>query len=88
MLVSTLHRVVTPNGENRNKSRYAIPFFVQPNKECVIDSKDVLPDQSRVYPPITSLDYIVQRLESTYFEQENFNKNELLSADEMKHTDL
>lgn len=88
MLVSTLHRVVTPNGVNGKKSRYAIPFFVQPNKEWVIDSKDVLPDQSRVYPPITSLDYLVQRLESTYYEQENRNKNELLSADEIKHTDL
>jgi len=88
MLVSTLHRVVTPNGENRNKSRYAIPFFVHPNKEWVIDSKDVLPEESRIYPPITSLDYLVQRLESTYLEQENLNTNELLSADEIKHTDL
>jgi len=88
MLVSTLHRVVTPKGENGNKNRYAIPFFAQPNKEWVIDSKDVLPDESRVYPPITSLDYLVQRLESTYFEQENLKKNELLSADEIKHTDL
>jgi len=88
MLVSTLHRVVNPIGNRGNKSRYSIPFFVAPNKEWVIDSKDVLPDESRVYPPITSLDYLVQRLESTYFEQENLNKNELLSADEIKHTDL
>jgi len=87
MLVSTLHRVVNPIGA-KNKSRYSIPFFVQPNKEWVIDSKDVLPDESRVYPPITSLDYLVQRLESTYFEQENLNENQLLSADEIKHTDL
>jgi len=88
MLGSTLHRVGNVISKSGTKSRYSIPFFVQPNKEVVVDSKDIFPDDPRVYPPITSLDYLVQRLESTYYEQESSSKKELFSFDETKHTDL
>jgi len=90
-LVSTLHRVTNSNSENRSVSglhRYSIPFFVHSNKDYVVDSLDIFPNEPRIYEPITCLDYMVQRLESTHFEQENLKKMDTACANEEGHTDL
>lgn len=87
-LVSTLHRVANVISESGSKSRYVIPYFVQPNKDWVVDSKDILPEEQRVYEPISSLDYLVQRLESTYFEPESLSIKDSISGNEVKHTEL
>ena len=39
-LVSTTHRVVTPEESSKNTSRYSIPFFVHPNPNWVIETLD------------------------------------------------
>jgi isopenicillin N synthase-like dioxygenase len=62
---STTHRVVNPPGDNARRPRYSVPFFLHPNPDFVID---VLPscidaDHPSRYPqPITSHDYLLERL--------------------------
>ena len=58
--VSTPHRVIPPARE-----RYSIAFFFQPNPEVVVKA---LPGTGEVahYAPITSADYLTQRLTATY----------------------
>jgi len=90
-LVSTLHRVTNIDIENRTVgdiSRYSIPFFVHPNKAWVVDSLDILPNEPRIYEPITSLDYQVHRLESTHFSQDDLSKVGTRSNDEVRHSEL
>jgi len=68
-MVSTLHRVAPAKGADSMRSRYSIPYFVNPNAGHVVDSKDILPDEPRVYEPIGAKQYLVQRLSSTYSEE-------------------
>lgn len=62
---STTHRVVNPPNENARKPRYSVPFFLHPNPDVLLD---VLPscvsaDNPSRYPtPITSHDYLLERL--------------------------
>jgi len=62
---STTHRVVNPPGEKARQPRYSVPFFLHPNPDFLID---VLPgctgtDNPSRYPtPITSHDYLMERL--------------------------
>lgn len=62
---STTHRVVNPPGELARQPRYSVPFFLHPNPDFLID---VLPncisvDNPSRYPtPITSHDYLLERL--------------------------
>ncbi len=61
---STTHRVVNPEGKAARKSRYSIPFFLHPNPDVSLDSlpQCVTEDNPKRYPPITSHDYLVERL--------------------------
>lgn len=62
---STTHRVVNPEGEGAGKSRYSIPFFMDPNPDHLITTIDscITPDNPDRYPePITAHDYLMQRL--------------------------
>ena len=36
---STSHRVVNPKGEDNNKSRYSMPFFLHPRDEVILSEK-------------------------------------------------
>ncbi len=57
--VSTPHRVIPPA-----RQRYSLAFFFQPNPDVVVEA---LPGTGEPhYPPITSADYLTQRLTATY----------------------
>ncbi|MDX3775692.1 2-oxoglutarate and iron-dependent oxygenase domain-containing protein [Chromatiaceae bacterium AAb-1] len=66
VLPSTTHRVVNPAGAAAKEPRYSIPFFMHPNPDFTIETlssciSDVRPNR---YPePISSNDYLLQRLE-------------------------
>lgn len=64
VLPSTTHRVVNPKGEAGKVSRYSIPYFVHPNPGTSLDAlpQCVTPDNPKRYPPITSDDYLMERL--------------------------
>ena len=60
-LPSTTHRVVNPAPERRHVARYSTPFFLHFEPDYVIEPLDVGgPDAPE--PPITSDDYLKQRL--------------------------
>ncbi|XP_028411070.1 2-oxoglutarate-dependent dioxygenase htyE-like [Dendronephthya gigantea] len=62
-LMSTKHRVVVPREEIRRLSpRQSAAFFVHPDDDAIIQCLD----GSKHYPPITSLEYLLQRLNATY----------------------
>lgn len=64
VLPSTTHRVVNPKGEAGKVSRYSIPYFVHPNPGTSLDAltQCVTADNPKRYPPITSDDYLMERL--------------------------
>lgn len=64
VLPSTTHRVVNPKGEAGKVSRFSIPFFVHPNPGTSLDAlpQCVTKDNPKRYPPITSDEYLMERL--------------------------
>lgn len=64
VLPSTTHRVVNPKGEAGKVSRYSIPFFVHPNPGTSLDAlpQCVTAENPKRYPPITSDEYLMERL--------------------------
>ena len=65
VLPSTSHRVVNPPPERRGVARYSTPFFLHFNPDFLIETlpSTVTPDNPDRYPePITSQDYLMQRL--------------------------
>lgn len=60
---STLHRVI-PVGEER----YSVAFFLDPNEDFVVECLQSCCSESSPprYPPIRSLDYLIERLRLTY----------------------
>ena len=64
VLPSTTHRVVNPPPERRGVSRYSNPFFLHFNPDFVIDAlpQCVTAENPRRYEPITSEDYLSERL--------------------------
>jgi len=65
VLPSTTHRVVNPPSPWAARSRYAVPFFLHPNSEFLIESLPdcVSADNPDRYPePITADAYLQQRL--------------------------
>jgi len=64
VLPSTTHRVVNPKGEAGKVSRFSIPFFVHPNPGTSLDAlpQCVTEDNPKRYPPITSDEYLMERL--------------------------
>ena len=64
-LISTTHRVVAPEGESKNISRYSIPFFVHPNPDWLIETLDscCTEDNPKRYPEaIIAEEYLQERL--------------------------
>ncbi len=59
--VSTPHRVRPPEQE-----RYSIAFFVEANPDSIIDPRDIQPEVSPKYLPISCADYLTSRLNATY----------------------
>ena len=65
LVPATTHRVVNPPGEKSREPRFSVPYFLHPNPDFLID---VLPgcvsaDNPSRYPtPITSHDYLLERL--------------------------
>ncbi len=62
---STTHRVVNPSGLAATRSRYSMPFFMDPNPDFLIDvlPSCVTPDNPcRYASPITANDYLMERL--------------------------
>jgi hypothetical protein len=58
-----IHRVVVPHEELRRlTARQSMAFFVHPDNDVIIECLD----GSGHYPPITSLEYLNQRLVATY----------------------
>ncbi|KLJ12086.1 hypothetical protein EMPG_12784 [Blastomyces silverae] len=77
-LRSTIHRVVFPRNESENIDRLSMPFFVQPDRDVLMEPilqgeadqeefKDVL--RRKGYPsakPLTAEEHLTQRLRATY----------------------
>eukprot|EP00746_Dinoflagellata_sp_MGD_P060682 gnl/MRDRNA2_/MRDRNA2_25723_c0_seq1.p1 gnl/MRDRNA2_/MRDRNA2_25723_c0~~gnl/MRDRNA2_/MRDRNA2_25723_c0_seq1.p1 ORF type:complete len:359 (-),score=56.34 gnl/MRDRNA2_/MRDRNA2_25723_c0_seq1:113-1072(-) len=88
-MASTVHRVVGPqfskeHAARAKKSRYSLIFFVNPDKEFVIDN--LMRNESPKYQPIKSLDYLVQRLSATFTDVdfiENYSVNKLQEKTEL-----
>lgn len=61
---STTHRVVNPEGDAATRSRYSVPFFLDPRPDFLIETVPscVSVDNPNRYPePILSNDYLFQR---------------------------
>jgi isopenicillin N synthase-like dioxygenase len=65
---STKHRVALPQGEKAGCDRYSIAFFCQPDAEaeivCLPSCQS--PENPPRYPPVTSGEYLLSRLQATY----------------------
>ena len=71
LIKSTEHRVVSPPYDPLSDSypaRYSIAYFCHPNFAATIACLDGTWDDQKPkkYPPINSLEYLVQRLSATY----------------------
>lgn len=60
VIPSTTHQVVNPAGQNR--ARYSMPFFMHPNPDAMLECLPSCQGQGAKYPPITSQDFLFQRL--------------------------
>ncbi|MDZ8185803.1 MAG: 2-oxoglutarate and iron-dependent oxygenase domain-containing protein [Nostoc sp. ChiSLP02] len=64
---STHHRVMIPNDERVNQSRYSIAFFCHPNDDVEIAClESCQKGKSPIYPPILAGEYLLQRLQASY----------------------
>lgn len=65
---STKHRVALPQGKKAGCDRYSIAFFCQPDAEaeivCLPSCQS--PENPPRYPPVTSGEYLLSRLQATY----------------------
>ena len=64
VLKSTIHRVVNPEGEQLQTSRYSMPFFMHPKPQVDLSCLDVCISENNPpkYEPITAGDFLAQRL--------------------------
>jgi len=63
VIPATTHRVVNPP-QDKNESRYSMPFFVHPFSSCDLTVLDrfVTPERPPKWPPITAGEFLDQRL--------------------------
>ena len=60
---ATAHRVIVPNEDVAKRDRYSIAFFVDPDSQTIIDSRDLLDEgETSKYPPVSSFDYLNAKL--------------------------
>ena len=65
-LVATPHRVIADSDVNIWPERYSMVYFCCPAKDTIIDSRDLFPDESPLYPPISAGDHLTERLNQAY----------------------
>lgn len=71
-LPSTLHRVVAAGASGASEAhvaasqhdRYSLVYFVNPNTQHVVEN--LMAQETARYPPVSSLNYLVQRLSATF----------------------
>ncbi len=61
VIPSTTHRVINP-GEGANVSRYSMPYFMHPHPEAVLECIPSCRGAGEKYVPISSHDFLMQRL--------------------------
>lgn len=63
VIPATTHRVVNPPQE-KNESRYSMPFFVHPYSACdlTVMERFISKDRPAKWPPITAGEFLDQRL--------------------------
>ena len=71
---STPHRVVNVS---MNRSRYSMPYFVDPGRDVMIKNLTNEPDK---YPPISAYEYLKWRLAQSYID-DNYVENEEIKKD-------
>lgn len=64
VLPSTTHRVVNPEGDASQYSRYSMPFFMHPNPEVSLEAlpQCVTDENPKRDPAITANEYLMERL--------------------------
>ena len=60
VIPSTTHQVVNPEGQNT--TRYSMPYFIHPNPDAILKCLPSCRGTGEKYPPITSQDFLFQRL--------------------------
>ena len=70
--VSTLHRVVIPDGADRGRDRMSVPFFFQPSYRAIIETipTTVTPQSPARYEPVVSGEWIAAKSASMLEEQD------------------
>lgn len=59
--ISTPHRVRVPEHE-----RYSVAFFLEVDPDAMVDPRDLFPQQTAKYPPVSCAEYLAGRLNATY----------------------
>ncbi len=77
-LKSTPHRVIN---SDLSRSRYSMPYFVDPGREVVIKNLTSKPDK---YPPISAYEYLKWRLAQSYVD-DNYKENTDVAKDGAQH---
>ena len=77
-LKSTPHRVVN---SDLSKSRYSMPYFVDPGRDVMIKNLTSEPDK---YPPISAYEYLKWRLAQSYID-DNYEENKEVGKNGAKH---
>ena len=71
VLKSTNHRIVNTD---LTKSRYSMPYFVDPGRDVIIKNLTNQPDK---YPPISAYEYLKWRLAQSYVDNEYIDNKEI-----------
>lgn len=71
--VSTLHRVVIPDGDHQHRDRVSVPFFFQPSYRARIETipTTITPDRPAKYGPVLSGEWIRAKNLSMLEEQDS-----------------
>ncbi|MBR8837836.1 MAG: isopenicillin N synthase family oxygenase [Stigonema ocellatum SAG 48.90 = DSM 106950] len=65
---STKHRVMIPSDDRVKQSRYSVAFFCHPNDDTEIAClESCQSERSPIYPPMKAGDYLISRLQATYY---------------------
>ncbi|MBD2776830.1 isopenicillin N synthase family dioxygenase [Iningainema tapete] len=66
VFASTKHRVMIPNADRLQQSRYSIAFFCHPNDDTEIACLNCHQEHPPIFPPILAGEYLLSRLQATY----------------------
>jgi isopenicillin N synthase-like dioxygenase len=72
-LKSNLHRVVEPPAERElsdglelTKERFSIPYFIQADRNKVVQCAPGLEGSGAIYPPVSAGEYLRKRVNATF----------------------